>query len=105
MTALEAEMRESNTHGIPWVPGEEGLNYVDLKLKDITFCIEKRPFYCDRGRYSFKPEVINQDKVFIDFADFFPRYFFSLQRGLDEINDWLEFQKLKENESTGTENV
>lgn len=70
----------------------DGYAEIDLPLVKIT--IEKRPYYCDRGRYGFWADSKDDSQVTIDFADFFPRYFFSLQRAMDEINDWIEIRKL-----------
>jgi hypothetical protein len=54
-----------------------------------------KTFYCmDRGRYQFYPEVYSKfrHKISVDQADSFPRYFFSLQRAIDEMNDWVSFR-------------
>lgn len=69
-------------------------NYVEIELAEVTITITKRPPYCDRGRYGFLVENKNADNEIIDWADGFPRYFFSLQRAIDEIADWIEFRKL-----------
>jgi hypothetical protein len=48
---------------------------------------QKRPYYCDRGRW-----VINVDGSGVegpDYAEGFPRYFFSLARAVDEMEEWI----------------
>ena len=69
--------------------------YADIDLPLVLITIEKRPYYCDRGRYGFWVDPKKKDVFTVDFADKFPRYFFSLQRGIDEIADWVEFNKLR----------
>lgn len=90
-----AEIKGIDTHGFDWKLEFEDREII-VELPETRIIIEKRNFYCDRGRYGFWAESKNQEKVSIDFADGFPRYFFSLQRAFDEMNDWVEFRKLKQ---------
>ena len=64
--------------------------------------IIKRPFYCNRGRYGFYAYVKEgyNDKLNIDAADCFPRYFFNLQNLFNELHEWAEFNR----ERLGVEN-
>lgn len=91
---MELDLIGINTYGFNLIQGEN--SWVDIDLPHCIVTITRRPFYCDRGRYGFivevKPE--HRDKMNIDWADGFPRYFFSLQRAFDEMNDWVEFRKL-----------
>lgn len=63
--------------------------------KAYRFSIGKRPDYCDRGRFIVYADNKNVMWNPIDSADFFPRYYFSLQRCLDELKDLIEFREAK----------
>jgi hypothetical protein len=53
--------------------------------------LERRPDYCDRGRWAFNCELPD-----LDAADAFPRYYMSLVRAFDEASDWLRWRLWKE---------
>ncbi len=91
----EKDLAEINTHGFKTEIDKFGYMKVDLLMVVIT--VHKRNSYCDRGRYGFWAEVKFgfHDKINIDEADAFPRYFFSLQRAFDEMKDWEDFRNLK----------
>jgi hypothetical protein len=72
---------------------------VMIKEPDFTAMIQKRPYYCDRGRFSFTIQSQNLSKVWIDEADAFPRYFFKLQNAFDELNEWIKFWRKNQNEN------
>lgn len=63
-----------------------------LQAVEVEIDITPRPPYCDRGRW----ECHVQDAGFptnsnpVDFADMFPRLFFSLDRAKAEMEDWLD---------------
>ena len=48
---------------------------------------QQRPYYCDRGRYHCQVDGINTEGP--DHQEGFPRYYFSLQRGMEEMEDWV----------------
>ena len=93
---IEVKYDEGETGIASVLMGDDKVNdfYPYVDLPDVKIYIEKRNWYCDRGRYGFWAESKNDDKVCIDFADGFPRYFFSLQRAFDEMHDWIEFRQL-----------
>ncbi len=91
--AVRKEIEAHDTHGLNVVYDEEGFPRVELP--NVVIYLERRPFYCDRGRWGFWAESKGEEKVDIDYADGFPRYFFSLQRALDEMKDWVDFRKLE----------
>lgn len=96
MTTLLEDMMHCDTHGFDWLPEPEApLREMIVNLPNVEIRIEKRNFYCNRGRYGFWAMVKDgrEHKLDIDFADAFPRYFFSLQRALDEMNDWVQMRK------------
>ena len=66
-----------------------------IDLPHVFMYVQRRPNYCDRGRYGFIAEVKEDcyNKLTIDSADAFPRYFFSLQRAFDEMADWVQIRK------------
>lgn len=80
---------EINTYGYPFTIDEYGYLFIDLPHAKVI--VDKKPSYFDRGRFGFTIEVKpeHRDKLTIDFADCFPRYFFSIQRAFDEMNDWI----------------
>jgi hypothetical protein len=83
-----------NTHGIPFLLNEaEGIVYINTDV--ISTWINKRPWYCNRGRYGFHVENIKGKVPVVDWADFFPRYFFKLDNLFDELNEWLKFNEIQ----------
>ena len=64
--------------------------WVDIKGQDCTLCLEKRPSYCDRGRYTVKVQVPDPTKFTVDGADMFPRYYFRFSHMILEMYDWLK---------------
>lgn len=73
------------THGFIYEFGVYDEMIIDLP--NAIVYIEKCPAYMNRGRYKFIVEhkLGCEHEFFIDFSDCFPRYFFSLQRALDEM--------------------
>jgi hypothetical protein len=71
--------------------------WVDIDLDKASMCIDKRPLYCDRGRYLLK--AWHKTDKFLDFyiddADNFPRYYFNFDCMIKELNSFIEFRKLK----------
>jgi len=61
--------------------------YYELTVGPYYFSIEPRPAYCDRGRWIAK--VSGPD---LDASDGWPRYYFDLERGLAEIQEWLRMR-------------
>ena len=93
----EADLRGLNTYDFKFTWPEPSSTYVDLTVTEhghpfLRIWIIERPGYCDRGRYGWGCESKDQYLFTIDEADGFPRYFFSLQRLLDELNDWVQFR-------------
>lgn len=58
-----------------------------LRVPGLLLWVRKRPPYCDRGEFELHAEPVGSppERVTIDHADFFPRYFFSLEAMLTEI--------------------
>lgn len=81
------------------VPYELGQAYVDkwgymwftFPAADVHFSY--RPVWCDRGRYGATVENRSRVEDVVNHADFFPRYFFSLERAFGELGDWARFNK------------
>jgi len=96
MKPTDHDFNGIDMHGftVQWDEFEPGLFEPRIELPDVTIYIERRNFYCDRGRFGFWAESTNCEKVCIDYADGFPRYFFSLQRAMDEMHDWVMFREL-----------
>ena len=92
MKITEEDLLDINTHGFKTNLDDWGI--LNIETPTVNIMVNKRPSYCDRGRYGFMAEVKPEfrAKMNIDEADAFPRYFFSLQRGFDEMKDWEDFR-------------
>jgi hypothetical protein len=58
-----------------------------------TIYLEKRPPYCDRGRFVVKIDAAygsDCPACNIDYADCFPRYYFDHERAQLEVQAWVE---------------
>ena len=69
--------------------------YASIRGKNCEITIEKRPAYCDRGDYICKihPDLGSANKLTIDGADLFPRYFFGLGHTIYQMDMWLAKRK------------
>lgn len=81
-----------------WVWEEHKIHYLlchKVEAVEVTVDITPRPPYCDRGKW----ECHIMDAGFptnpkpVDFADRFPRLFFSLERAKAEMEDWLNVRE------------
>lgn len=52
---------------------------------------QQRPYYCDRGRWHCVVNGVCVEGP--DDHEGFPRYYFSLQRGLEEMEEWIRIRK------------
>ena len=94
MLITDSDIEQIDFHGYDYsLAGGE----LKIEFPHAIGYVHKRPSYCDRGRFGFLIEVRDGhvDKLTVDHADCFPRYFFKLQRALDEMRDWIEFNKQK----------
>jgi len=72
-----------------------GLDCWRLCAAECRIDITPRPPYCDRGRWEchvVDPGLPTNPSP-IDFADRFPRLFFSLERAKAEMEDWMNARK------------
>lgn len=68
------------------VPAKDGCGEGKYK-----FSLIPRPHYCDRGRWLL---IVSWEGIFgLDDQEGFPRYFFSLQRAQEEVQDWVDFRQ------------
>jgi hypothetical protein len=69
------------------------IGYKEIKGRDCTITLEKRPAYCDRGNFisklHAKPDAGDHSLLFIDEQDGWPRYYFDEDRAKLEIEAWL----------------
>lgn len=63
--------------------------YWSVRGRECEITIEKRPHYCDRGRYIAKLFPEGTLALEIDYFDGWPRYYFDWDRMLGELEDWL----------------
>lgn len=73
-----------------WLLDEDRAWY--LRRGGAVVWIAPRPVYCDRGHYIAHVEGIAS----IDAADCFPRYYMSLERGKEELEEWLDWRLQRE---------
>lgn len=69
--------------------------WIDITVGTGTFCIEQRPSYCDRGRFTVKAFSSDYSKFYIDESDCFPRYYFKMENLLSELKAYIDFNKDK----------
>jgi hypothetical protein len=66
-------------------------SYAEVRTKHCYMTIERRPHYCDRGRYIVKCTVTgNPIELTVDEADMFPHYYFSFEAMISEVESWLK---------------
>jgi hypothetical protein len=90
-TDWRPELASLNTHDLPFSFDEAGTMWIETAM--IRIWIEKRRSDCNRGRYGMVVWSKQPTRITIDEHDMFPRYFFSLQRLFDELNDYMTFNK------------
>lgn len=91
MKITEADLVGVNTFGIKFHIDDWGC--IIIEEPEFNMWLNKRPYYCDRGRYGFQAEG-KQGKIGeVDWADGFPRYFFALQNAFNEIYEYIKFNK------------
>jgi len=65
-----------------------------VKIANVDFVwhvwFQLRPYYCDRGRWHCCVDGVNTEGP--DNQEGFPRYYFSIQRGLEEIEEWIDIR-------------
>ena len=74
----------------PGLYGAEGRYYIELDSANIEVTIERRPAYCDRGRWLVQAVSQAPAALSIDFADGFPRYYFGDEALVSELLAWLK---------------
>lgn len=73
-----------------WKQHGDPLEYQEIRGKECTVTLERRPHYCDRGNYIAKLFPFGKLVLSIDHADMWPRYYFDEARAKAEIEAWLE---------------
>lgn len=72
---------------------EQGYSdYWTVEGKQMTAHIERRPWYCDRGRFKVLIEARGAFELSFDEQDGFPRYFFDWDRMLGELEDFMDIR-------------
>jgi hypothetical protein len=86
-----------------WIPRtfddkpESAFSWQELKTKWCIISLEKRPGYCDRGRFIAKVTVFAHHALtdlYLDEADGWPRYYFNEERAKAEIADWIACRRI-----------
>ena len=67
---------------------------LDLDIKHVRSWVAARPPYCDRGRFMWQVEPVSNEYLTIDWADGFPRYYFTVEAAELEIGAWLSARSL-----------
>lgn len=68
---------------------EDHGGYLEIKGRECTITLEKRPHYCDRGNWLAKLHPAGSLLLEIDGQDGWPRYYFDQTRAEQEIEAWL----------------
>jgi hypothetical protein len=66
-----------------------GIGWQEIDGKNYTICLERRPYYCNRGNYIAKIIEVRGD-FDLDGQSGWPRYYFDEDRAKLEIEAWLE---------------
>ncbi len=80
-----------------------GASYITIDLNYATVTMQHvSPTAQDRGKYSVLASHKTEfhDKCYIDYADGFPRYYFSFACMLQELDSWIKARKLEINDIT-----
>jgi len=73
-----------------WKQFEER-GWAEVRRRYCYLTIEKRPQYCDRGRYIVKCTVTGKPhEMKVDGADMFPHYYFGFEAMISELEHWFE---------------
>lgn len=92
MQIEEIDLHDINTFEIPYSIND---GVLEINAKSVFIWIDKRPPYCDRGRYLLHVENMPGKLPLVDGADFFPRYYFKMSNLFDELNEWLKINNQK----------
>lgn len=90
MTWKEVDTHEDGTPAVE--------SWFECECKGGRIFLEKRPHYCDRGRWYAKPELrFDKDLpgTHVDGQDGWPRYYFDLERAKLEIEEWIRKRGLQ----------
>lgn len=68
--------------------------YWECQLGVALIWVQKRPDYCDRGRWQLNAKSFDSRMVSIDEQDGFPRYYFTNEALILEVMAWLRARKL-----------
>lgn len=87
---------ESTVFGLVGPP-RFGHEYLELSGEGFSILIEARPPYCDRGAFivNVMVEPGYHDRIVIDAADCFPRYYFHFKNAMEEIRAWISRRNLR----------
>jgi hypothetical protein len=87
MSLSQSDLQNINTFEIPYSINN---GVLEINAKSVFIWIDKRPPYCDRGRYLLHVENMPDKLPVVDGADLFPRYYFKMSNLFDELNEWLK---------------
>jgi hypothetical protein len=74
-----------------------GTSWLELRLAWCLITMERRPGYCDRGRWIAKVTVYPEHalrELYLDGQDGWPRYYFDEERAKAEIAAWVACRKI-----------
>jgi hypothetical protein len=76
-------------------PVEREESWWQIDGRDCYVTIERRPAYCDRGRFIAKVFPLPGTPLYLSFdsQDGWPRYYFDWDRMLAEIGAWMEVRE------------
>lgn len=70
--------------------------YFDVICEWVSIWVELRPTYCNRGTFLVNANSNDPARITIDWADGFPRYYFSAECCVSELLAWMAARELPE---------
>lgn len=77
----------------PALLNDDGICCIEIHTPHMHIDIQRRPAYCDRGRWLVYARSTAPATLCIDFADGFPRYYFGDQALASELVAWLKARR------------
>lgn len=84
-------IRQLESEGIsPAVRAYDTTEVIQITCYPFCLWIDRRPHYCDRGRWQVNVESLDVSLASIDQYDMFPRYYFLDESLAREVRAWLD---------------
>lgn len=74
--------------------GDNIMGWLEINTPKVAITIQRRPHYCDRGRWLVQVSSHDDRRLCIDWADGFPRYYFHTEVVMAEVFAWMNARSL-----------